>query len=634
MSSILFSGFGVAVCGFLLAPGALAAPLELRSNGWTVLVDPADLAVSARTGSGQAVAISSGQKDLGAVTDLAVDRAAARWKLAAKGIAVSVVVGKDDIRIRFAADRASKFSWPIYGTPDESVSYIIPKAEGLLMSPRDPRWRTAAWPRQLDTMESFSLPLWGVMGKGWTLTYLMTTPFDNTFWFRETERGLSWRLEHEFKRHWRTKEFAIDVLLGPESPIEPARQFRRRLIESNQFVSMEQKIARTPEAEKLLGAAHVYLWSLGESAKMLDRLRAMGIDRLWLGISSLNEARAHPEVVAAARKHGYLIGPYDSYDSIHAPGAADTWETAQFDAALYAKGAIVGPDGHKLAGFKKKGYWLSSLAARPYVERRVAQTFAALRFNSFFMDCDAAGDLRDNYSPDFLATAADDMRERLSRMQWIVDRYKVPIGSEGGQWYAAPVIHFAHGMMTPVFGWGDPRLTDRSSPYFLGSYWPPTGPAIFLKKGAIPDDYRAIYFDPRVRIPLFQAVFHDSVITTHHWTRPSLKFTGIARATELLELLYNVPPLYHLNPAELARESAAIARHYRFFSPLHRQTALLPMTDFCWVTPDRLVQKTAFGAALEMIANFRNEPFQYGPVRIPAHGIVARHLKKGTDAFF
>ena len=37
-------------------------------------------------------------------------------------------------------------------------------------------------------------------------------------------------------------------------PIEPARLYRRLLVESGEFVSMRQKIARTPDAEKLLGA--------------------------------------------------------------------------------------------------------------------------------------------------------------------------------------------------------------------------------------------------------------------------------------------------------------------------------------------------------------------------------------------
>jgi hypothetical protein len=361
---------------------------------------------------------------------------------------------------------------------------------------------------------------------------------------------------------------------------------------------------------------------------MFDRLRAKGFDRFWLGVSSLAEINGMPEAAVAARKSGFLLGPYDSYDSIHAPGAADTWETAQFDADLFEKGAIVGPDGKKIAGFKKRGYWLSSIAARPYMERRVTRMFADAPFSSFFMDCDATGDLRDNYSTEFPATQADDMKERLARMQWIVDRYHVPIGSEGGQWYAAPVIHFAHGMMTPVFGFFDERFNDKASLWFLGGYWPPDAPAMFLKPVPLPDDYRAIYFDPRLRIPLFQTAFHDSVITTHHWSRPSLKFPNVRRTDELLELLYNVPPLYHLTPDELEKNSNLLTRHYRFFSPLHLQTALLPMTSFSWLTSDRLVQKTSFGNAIEMIANFRNVPYTDG-IQIPAQSIVARHLDSG-----
>src|SRR6476660_541454 len=103
-------------------------------------------------------------------------------------------------------------------------------------------------------------------------------------------------------------------------------------------------------------------------------------------------------------------------------------------------------------------------------------------------------------------------------MQWIVDRYKTPIGSEDGHWYAAPVIHFAHGMMSAgAFGFGDPRFHDKASPSYLGGYWPPDAPAIFLKQVELPEEYRALYFDPRWRLPLFQAVFHDSVVTTQHW---------------------------------------------------------------------------------------------------------------------
>jgi hypothetical protein len=183
-------------------------------------------------------------------------------------------------------------------------------------------------------------------------------------------------------------------------------------------------------------------------------------------------------------------------------------------------------------------------------------------------------------------------------------------------------------MMTPVFGFFDERFKDKASPFYLGGYWPSDAPAVFLKSVPLPEDYRAIYFDPRVRLPLFQTAFHDSVITTHHWSRPSLKFSNVRRTDELLELLYNVPPLYHLTLDELEKNSALLIHHYRFFSPLQRETALLPMTGFTWLTADRLVQKTTFGDAIEMIANFRSVAFTEG-VQIPAESIVARRVDSG-----
>ena len=73
---------------------------------------------------------------------------------------------------------------------------------------------------------------------------------------------------------------------------------------------------------------------------------------------------------------------------------------------------------------------------------------------------------------------------------------------------------------------------------------------------------------------------------------------------ELLELLYNVAPLYHLNLAELKKHGDRIKRHYDFFSPLHRELALEAMTDFEWLTPDRMVQRTTFADGTTIVAIF------------------------------
>ncbi len=381
---------------------------------------------------------------------------------------------------------------------------------------------------------------------------------------------------------------------------------------------------------------HPDTWGDGLSLKLLDRFTEAGLDRLWLGVDTWQHGFRHPTAVAKARELGYLVGPYDSYHSIHHPDEQNTWETAQFDLALYRSGAIVNADGTKSRGFKKKGYHLSPLIAQPYVEARVNGILAQMPadFNTWFIDCDAYGELYDDYDPAHPATQLDDMNARLARMAWIRDTHGMVIGSEGGSAYAAATIHFAHGMMTSVIGWGDPDMKSKTSPYYVGGYWPPEGPAVHIKQVPLKDHFFYLYFDPCFRLPLYQTVFHDSVITTNHWGAGSLKFTNVVGTLALLELLYNVPPLYHLNMAEFSKHEDWIKRHYAFFSPLHRQIGGQPMTDFEWLSADRLVQRTVFGGGVEMIANFGSVVFEHKGTEIPARTIRARHLSIGETTLF
>lgn len=375
-------------------------------------------------------------------------------------------------------------------------------------------------------------------------------------------------------------------------------------------------------------------WGGGVSTRMLELLSESGLERLCLTLSDSTSANHRPNVARKAEELGYVLGPYDSYHSIHHPEEKDTWRTAQFDLALYNTGAIVREDGTKRRGFKKKGYKLSPIAARPYVEKRVHGLMRMVPFTSWFVDCDAYGEVFDDYSELHPATQEDDMRARLDRMAWISESFRIAIGSEGGSAYAAGVIHFAHGVMTPVFGWGDPELKDRKSKYWLGGYWPPEGPAVFVKPVPLKPAYAYFHFDPRFRLPLYQVVFNDSVIATHHWGRGSLKFTDQIETTALIELLYNVPPLYHLNLDEFEKHGERIKRHYEFFSPLHRELALLPLTDFAWLSADRFVQRTVFGKRVELVANFSRSERSVGDLSVPPRTVIARWLDSGATRSF
>ena len=367
----------------------------------------------------------------------------------------------------------------------------------------------------------------------------------------------------------------------------------------------------------------------GISPKMIQRLQQGGFDRLLLLTPDLDVLHELPETVVDAKGAGYLFGTYDEYHEIHVPGAKNTWATAQFDQKLYDTGRILNANGQPDSGFLGLGSHLSSIAVEPYLEERVNRWISEFGFNSYFIDCDATGELFDNYSSVYPATKQIDMQLRIDRLDWISSTYHVVLGSEMGVSFAAPVIDFGHGVMTPVIGWGDPLLADSKSTNYVGNYSPARGPDLFFKQTVLPDKYKDTYFNPEYRIPLYQAAFHDSIITTHHWRTSSIKFTNTLAINELLELLYGVPPLYHLNLNELAKRKHEIQMHYAFFSPNYRKLATVPLTDFVWLTDDHLVQKTEFGADASVVANLSGVAYTYQQHSVPAASVLLIWKKTG-----
>ncbi|MCG9130733.1 glycoside hydrolase [Candidatus Poribacteria bacterium] len=748
--------------------GAAPETVRLSNAVWTVDINPQLLAVEAYPAdSAVSVPISSGQTGFGNIKDFSEKANTASWRLPERFLTVRFELIDDSLSVEFIQDKLANdvlgLTWPVIEDFESLHGYIFPFFEGSYVPKDDVKWQNFLSDRgAINTTAGLSMPFWGLDLGERTLTYILTNPFNNQILFNNTTTsGFGMQVSHTFTPNWEEKRYGLRISLGTASPVAPAKQYRHWLKQNAEFISFAEKIEKTPAAEKLLGAAHVYLWggkllseydvtdwktfatrlsgdssvakqiwaqlnaemreairevvqsdypskySLrvvsraisgqlekhnfyepsvwtavpltpevkalishdvstlsspelyrrnclllyaafsdvlrhpdewgdGLSVKLLEQFAENGLDKLWLGADSWQDGFRHPTAVAKAKELGYLVGPYDSYHSIHHPNEKDTWETAQFDLTLYETGAIVNADGTKSRGFKKKGYHLSPLAAKPYVENRVNGIVEQMPsdFNTWFIDCDAYGELYDDYSTSHPATQLDDMRARLDRISWIRDTHDMVVGSEGGAAYSAAVLHFAHGMTVPVIGWGDPDMKSKTSPYYVGGYWPPEGPAVHIKQVPLKPNYLYHYYDPRFRLPLYQIVFHDSVITTHHWGSGSLKFENAIATLALLELLYNVPPLYHLNMAEFSKHKAWIKRYYAFFSPLHRQVGGRAMTDFEWLSDDRQIQRTEFGDAVEIFANFGTEPFEYEGLVIPRRSAVARWRDTGKIELF
>ncbi len=422
-------------------------------------------------------------------------------------------------------------------------------------------------------------------------------------------------------------------------------QLWKNLITDEKIISLSKKNNPAPEELYALNEYLLYTafpdmlkplagWG-GASPGMIDEMKASGIGNAWIGLNDWTSAQLHPAFAQRALDSGYLLGPYDSYHSMHEPGK-ERWLTAKFtDTTLYYKACVLNKAGKPIGGFLGQGRKLNPVLSMPAVEERLNSIIDHRKplFNSWFIDCDGTGEIYDDYTPGRMTSQQQDLEARLKRMSWIRDQYHFVIGTEVGNDFAAQVIAFGHGMTTPVIAWEDPDMRhNKKSPWFIGSYFSQLGgiPERYSLQVPIKEKYHHIYYDNRFNLPLFQLVYNNSVITSHHWEWNSLKVPAERVNNSLKEILYNVPPLYHLDNEEWKKLKDIIIKHVKVFSRTHAKAVNLEMTDFEWLSDDHLVQLTRFENKLEIIANFGTRPFSWKEKTVPALGLLIHDLSTGV----
>ena len=584
--------------------------LTVPVAGGRAVVDVASLAVRAQADDGRTWQLSApAAGGLGSAGKISVHGAKATWRYPAKGLTVVASARDGRLTVTVHADRSTTLNWPVTGTEPDTRELQIPRGEGLSVPVDDKWWNSASSGlagSRAGMADGLTMPFWGTSLSGrHGASYIAETDIGTTLKFVSSRGRLHTETEHRFSPQDSTTDYTVALALTDGSPVAAARDYRAWLQKHGGITTLREKFARNPEAGKLVGAFHAYAWGQARTAKGIRRLRELGIDRLWIGYDA-DGSPMDREATRLAGKAGYLVGPYDSWANAQDPASADT-PVSKWPAPMWPDACVREADGTIVTGFGGRGCYVSSEAlrrsdpARRYLADRVRE-MTANGATSYFLDVDAAGELFTDHSPSHPMTRAQDRRNRLARMAWLSGDRKLVLGSESAGSWANRVLSFSHGSGTPV----DDRLwkleRDRTT---WGGYAPHDAPGVFFKPVRLPADVAKAMYDPRYRVPLYQTVLHDSVISTERWELSWSKLPGQSRARALLAMLYNVPLNVVLSQSELDRHGRQIAALQQYFAPLHKAAATHPMTGFRWLTPDHLVQRTTFGdGVLTMTANF------------------------------
>jgi len=628
--------FGPFFLAILLTSSLVSAKenVILKTRAGEFTIDPARLAILVDP-SGDSAAISLTQEGplFDEVKDLKVDNKTAQWYYPHLKMQVKVAADEQGLKFSFKTSKEQTFQWPISGLTPLAKALVLPDGEGLYIPNHD-----LFWLKEFKKYPSLSLsiPFWSIeYADDNYVSYIWDDhDVDTDVQVHEKQTQLYVMNEHHFLKRSHFSEYTLLIHLTGDSPISPALDYRNLLINENKFVSLKQKILENANVNKLLGAFHIWVWGDGKSLVMLDQLEKLGIKHALINYDANpipNGFNIEKEYIHNAKSMGYLIGPYDSFDNAQNPKTSDSI-TSTWPNHLWPEACIRNPNGSILTGFASRGCYLSSeaLRLRESKEKNIANQIEKMLNkgdNTIFLDCDAAYPLYDDYSKHHPMIREQDLSNRLERMRFVGSDQKIVLGSETGLSWANPTIAYNNGafLAFPETFW--PALQDKKH---FGVWQPGYAPKILFQAYNAPDEFIRGSYNPRYRLPLYEAVFHDSVITTDRWELNELKIPAIRKIKALLQNLYNVPPIWVLDQKTLQKNKKYFLDYYNFFFPLHQMAGIEALTKFDWLTDDHLIQQTQFGNRLILTANFSDRAYE----NIGPRCIQAEWKEDGSTSLF
>lgn len=493
---------------------------------------------------------------------------------------------------------------------------ILPLGEGVSYPVDDPAVRFARTRYSLSNYQQASMGFFGVSRGGVFAMTGVEGQLDASLECRTNapyRAGVLWRpVEGRWGRDRRLR-FFFGRSLGAVAA--PYRAWRER---QGGVRTLAEKAKTNPHVADFAGTADFWLWDdnnqnrlynwpLVKESAPLDipgiaaEMKSLGLDRVLLnsfeGISS-NDC-------AALKRLGYLAGTYDCLRDVFHPGLL-----AYANPSNFVRNARFLPMAERVAGVLRDGsfahawsipdregkmhpmYALCDLLSPEMCRLLVAPEVAAHGYTSRLMDVQIGNGPVACYSKVHPCTPAQARDALRTAHRYLADDLGLIVGVEVGNELFVDSFHYSEGLTSCPHEFRKPlcwRYKDRA-----------------LYGDEVPVETRTLLHNPRYRIPLWELVYHDCTVSYWYWADSTLMYPELAELKDLFCRLWGLPPIYSMNVATWKRLKHEVAASYRRATPSARATMFSRMTEFEYLTPDRLVQRTTFANGHVETADFRN----------------------------
>ena len=411
--------------------------------------------------------------------------------------------------------------------------------------------------------------------------------------------------------HGAMKKFGYDrkirfVFFDRGGYVAQCKRYREFAKSVGRLITFQEKAAQNHKLadglQKLLGAANIWCWD-GKNVQTVEKLKSLGIDRiLWSAGGSAEE------LDVMNKMKNVLTSRYDIYQDVMNPDRYSevSWVHSDWTPEAWPQDLVWdSPDGHWTRGWSVDAKdptqpripcgVLCDSRAIPYAEKRISQELKEKDYRARFLDTTVASPWRECWNPDHVMTRSQCKDERMKLLK-LLHSFGLVCGSETGIDVSAPYCDFFEGMMSL-----GPYRCPESGRY-LTKIWDETPELV--QKYQLGESYR---------LPLFELVYHDCVVSYWYWGDHNNKFPEFWSKRDLFNALYGTPPMYCFTQEFLAENEQRFAESYAVASKVAYAAQFSEMTDHRILTNDRKVQMSSFANGIDVVVNFGDENYELAP---------------------
>ncbi len=378
---------------------------------------------------------------------------------------IFTLTSESALEVEIRADKKLQFdklTYPAaFQTPDKDHYVVFTDGEGFLLRADDTGYGIG---RQImHSMRGLSMPWIGITDADFKTGYvaIVDTPDDSEIWVKRYNGLIS------FKPLWISQKDKFGYnrkityhFLSEGGYVAQCKKYRNYVMAKNSVpLTLTEKQKRFPAIEKMIGAVHIYVWDDARHVDFAREMKVSGIEKafiLW-----------NPNHL-----------PYPEY-----------------------------------------GYDTNPKSVLPLIPRlRTGREMKIYPHEPFFLDGYLASGIFEDYGARNPLTRTQYKEAVIEMNKFFEDKYNQIVGVEWGADYGIPTSAYAHGMMTlHHMLYRSPNREKKGTVYYMGDWRNPSRPSIMVGEHVADDYYLKWAINEKIRVPLYQLVYHDNIVTTWRW---------------------------------------------------------------------------------------------------------------------